>query len=63
MVTKNGTIKKTSLEEYINITTRFKAMIVGTSEANDLIQEIDTFCKTLPLDSMDLAALETTPFS
>lgn len=34
------------LEEYINITTRFKAMIVGTSEANDLIQEIDTFCKT-----------------
>ncbi len=32
------------LADYINITTRFKAMIVGTSEANQLINEIDTFC-------------------
>ena len=34
------------LEDYMNITTRFKAMIVGTPEANKLIEEIDSFCKS-----------------
>ena len=33
------------MEDYLNVTTRFKEMLIGTSEASELSNEIEIFCK------------------